>query len=272
MNYSMKWQLKDEIPIRVGKNKWQQVAQFQPSLWRKGHQEIDLSFLKPEPYTFVVADARYDIDLVKEAMAKIILYLTDSGVSFSDLTVKIEGKEEVKADEYRKILGSWVYGSIKVEKEEPSKKRLLITQMGANPSIDHDLAVYVVPNGNGEIQLLTNDRNLANNEYDAQCGSDIPLSDLVITYDSAMNAVAPFGRKARTERMVKKLDQLLKPDGHAILLCEDGLYDTFRDVIVAPKNAYERALREIETTREKPFEQVVLIYDLAYTKIRNVLV
>ena len=272
MDYSAKCYLKDNIEIAPRGSRWQKVVQLQPSLWRKGEKKLDLSFLPPEPYTFVVDDSGYDVALVKEALAKIILYLNDRGISTTDLAVRIEGKADVQADEYRKVLGSWVYGSLKIDSGNEKRKRLLVAQCGLNPKIQHDLAVFVVPNGNGEIQLLTDDRNLANKEYDAQCGSDIPISDLVVAYDSAMKDAAPFGSKERTAHMVKKLKQLLTPGGHAVLLCEEGAFGVYENVIVAPKDGYKAAMEEIEREVPEAFPQVTLIYDLAYTKIRNVLV
>jgi hypothetical protein len=56
------------------------------------------------------------------------------------------------------------------------------------------------------------------------------------------------------------------------LLCEEGAFGVYENVIVAPKDGYKAAMEEIEREVPEAFPQVTLIYDLAYTKIRNVLV
>lgn len=271
MNVSMQWQLKDSTFVRVGKNPWRHVAQFQPGLWRVGNGTLDLSFLTPDSYEFVIADSRYDTALIKKALAEIVLYLNESGIKTEDLALRVDSDREILADECRQLLGSWVYGSLTVVKQPTGNKRLLVTQVGANPAIDHDEVIYIVPAGDGTISTLTDDRNKAWQEYDMQCGSDIPLSDLVIAYDSAMKDASPFGSEERTNRQVKKLKQLLKPDGQAILIADGAHFGSFGNVVVVEKDKYVEALALLEENRDCEWQQVVLLFDLAYTKVRNVI-
>lgn len=267
----MQWQLKDQILIRVGKKAWQQVAMYQPALWRVDKPSYDLNFLKPEEYELLIADSGYDTALLSEALAKIIIYLDDQGIKTTDLVLRVVSERPVLADELRQLFGSWVYGRVRITTTPTDKKKLLVSQVGANPRLEFDQAVYVVPSGNGGIYAFTDDKSLSWQQYDQQCGADIPLADLVIAYDSAMFKAFPYGSEERTNRQVRKLKQLLKPEGKAILLAEKAKFGSFVNVLVANKDGYKEALQEIEKDREKNWGQVVLFYDIAYTKIRNVI-
>ncbi|HHY18713.1 MAG TPA: hypothetical protein GX522_02345 [Firmicutes bacterium] len=270
-NISMGWHLKDNLPIRVGKNNWRYVAMFQPGLWRVGKASIDLSFLQPNNYELVVADSRFNTALLSDALAEVVLYLSKQGIKEEDLTFRVVSDKEVLADEARNIVGSWVYGRIRFTTESTGKKLLWVREMGENPDIKADSVIYVVPRGDGSIHCLTDDLALANAEYDKQCGADIPQSDLVVAYDSAMKKVAPYGSEERTKRQVDKLKQLLKPYGKAILLAAEGVSGTYGDVVVADRSMYSEVLASFDQDRDKEWTQVSLIYDLAYTKIRNIL-
>ncbi len=271
MEISMQWQLKGQILIRVGKKAWQQVAMYQPALWRVDKPSYDLSFLKPDAYELLIADSRYDTALLSEALANIIIYLNDQGIETADLVLRVVSERPVLADELRQLLGSWVYGRVSIATTPTDKKKLLVSQVGVNPSIEFDQAVYVVPSGNGGIYAFTDDKSLSWQQYDRQCGADIPLADLVIAYDSAMLTAFPFGSEERTKRQVKKLKQLLKPEGKAILLAGKAMFGNYENVFVVDKDSFHETLQEIEKDREKNWGQVVLFYDLAYTKIRNVI-
>lgn len=271
MDISMQWQLKDRIIIRVGKKAWRQVAMYQPTLWRLDKPSYDLSFLKPDAYELLIADSRYDTALLSEALAKIIIYLNDQGIETADLVLRVVSERPVLADELRQLLGSWVYGRVTMTTTSTEKKKLLVSQVGVNPSIEFDQAVYVVPSGNGGIYGFTDDKVLSWQQYDQQCGADIPLADLVIAFDSAMLTVFPFGSEERTKRQVKKLKQLLRPQGKAILLAEKAVFGNYENVLVAGKESFREALQETEKDRDKDWGQVVLFYDLAYTMIRNVI-
>lgn len=271
MRISMQWHLKDNIPVRVGKNEWRQVTMFQPGLWRIDQPVYDLSFLEPDNYEIVIANSKYDVSLLSDAVAEIVIYLTANGIKEKDLSIRAIGEEKVLADEMRYLFGSWVYGKVQTVNKPTGKKILKVQQMGANPIISSDKTVYVVPTGKGTIHCFTGDKCEAENEYNKQCGADIPQADLVIAYDSVLGKSVPFGNEERTIRQTKKMQSLLKPGGKGILVADGAIESSLRDILVTTKDKLDQAILTLDDKKDTPWEQVVLFYDLAYTEILNVL-
>lgn len=271
MRISMQWHLKDNIPVRVGKNEWRQVTMFQPGLWRIDQPVYDLSFLEPDNYEIVIANSKYDVSLLSDAVAEIVIYLTANGIKEKDLSIRAIGEEKVLADEMRYLFGSWVYGKVQTVNKPTGKKILKVQQMGANPIISSDKTVYVVPTGKGTIHCFTGDKCEAENEYNKQCGADIPQADLVIAYDSVLGKSVPFGNEEGTIRQTKKMQSLLKPGGKGILVADGAIESSLRDILVTTKDKLDQAILTLDDKKDTPWEQVVLFYDLAYTEILNVL-
>lgn len=271
MRISMQWHLKDNIPVRVGKNEWRQVAMFQPGLWRVDKPVYDLSFLEPDNYEIVIANSKYDVALLSDAVAEIVIYLTENGIKEVDLAIRVVGEKKVLADEMRRLFGSWVYGKIQIVNKPTGKKILKAQQMGANPIISSDKTVYVVPTGKGTIHCFTGDKCEAENEYNKQCGADVPRADLVIAYDSAMKKSAQFGNEERTVRQTEKIQSLLKPGGKGILVAEGASASISGDILVTTKDKLDQAILALDEKKDTPWEQVVLFFDLAYTEIMNIL-